>query len=610
MPDVAWIAFVTVALFGITGFGVTRLLLPDGLRRHEWLWVLPTGAVATAFTMTPLGFLGLPFRVNLALVVAGGAALTVLALRTRGLPARPALPSVAWPAYLWVLLVAVALVPLFRAGFLTVIGNGSDAHLAAGTAEFLRHSAPRGVDAALPVDQMPLVWRSKQAIYYAFAAVSALSGLETWQVLSTLGALLLGLAAVGWFVFAREVLGTGIGAAAVAMAVAGTIRMVVHTGIHPYFNQTWGYLAVPFALTLAWWVVQHRSRGGTGLLALFLVVCAFAYPLAVPIPGVVLAVMWWVDRRRRRREGEHVLGARDLWRRLRGLRRSIRVAGAVLAVLLLVPAWGVWEKIVGANQILVNPNYSLAEWGGDLSTWFPERQFFAIGVDRGWWLALAVIAGLALWELWRLPRPVRLGLLTVLAAAVLVAASMRARDHGYYFHFKMLAFAGPLVVVLGVAALARLRAGARSRAVQLLATLALVVWVGWGAAGARDEVAGTFDQLPRSTIELATWSAELPDGASVRLDVEPGFQLWSAYMLHDHPLCSQRPLTGTSYPHVPVSRGADFVLARYVREPYDAAGPPVMANGEYRLYRLRPGLPGGDRCSQRMVQTVSRIEQG
>jgi len=47
-----------------------------------------------------------------------------------------------------------------------------------------------------------------------------------------------------------------------------------------------------------------------------------------------------------------------------------------------------------------------------------------------------------------------------------------------------------------------------------------------------------------------------------------------------------------------------------VREPYDAVGPPVMANGEYRLYRLREGLPGGDRCSQRMVQTVEKIEQG
>jgi hypothetical protein len=35
-----------------------------------------------------------------------------------------------------------------------------------------------------------------------------------------------------------------------------------------------------------------------------------------------------------------------------------------------------------------------------------------------------------------------------------------------------------------------------------------------------------------------------------------------------------------------------------------------MANKEFRIYRLRPGLPGGDRCSRRMVQTVKRIERG
>jgi hypothetical protein len=78
-------------------------------------------------------------------------------------------------------------------------------------------------------------------------------------------------------------------------------------------------------------------------------------------------------------------------------------------------------------------------------------------------------------------------------------------------------------------------------------------------------------------------------------------------MLSDHPLCSQRPLDDTSYPHVPLSRAADYVLVRFLRRPFDAVGPPVRANREYRLYRLAEGLPGGDRCSQRMVQTVRKI---
>ena len=609
VPDTLRIVAVAGLLFGITGYGLTRLLLPEGLRRHEWLWVLPVGAVATAFAMTPLGFLGIPFAVNLGLVIAGGLALSVVAARTRGLPSAPEWRALSWPAYLGLLLFLVALVPLFRSGFLTVIGEGSDAHLAAGTAEFLKHAPPRGIDASQPVDQVPLVWRSKQAIYYAFAAVSALSGLETWQVLSVLCIGLLTLAAVGWFVFAREVLGATYGAAAVAMLLAGSIRMVVHTGTHPYFNQTWGYMTVPFAMVLSWWVIKHPSRGGWGLLALFLAVCALAYPLAVPIPGLVLVVLWWTDRRRRRAAGERPVGLKDLWARFRGLRRRWRILGYVVAFLLIVPAFGVWEKLTGATQLLINPRYSLSAWGGDLFTWFPEHQFFAIGAESGWWIALIVIAGLAAWELRRLDRGMRWALGLLILVGALVALEMRIRDYGWYFHFKMLAFVGPLVVVLAAVAAVRLRQSS-GRALKVVITLGLVVWIGWGASGARDEVATTFDELPRSTQALRDWSSGLPAGSSVRLDVQPAIQLWAAYMLSDHALCSQRPLSDTSYPHVVLSRKADFVLVRYLRKPVDAVGDPVFSNSEYQLYRMRPDVPGRDTCSQRMIQTVQKIQRG
>jgi hypothetical protein len=558
--------------------------------------------------MTPLGFLGVPYRVNLAVVIAAGVVTSALALRRLGLPPRPRPSAVAWPAYLATLLLLVALVPLFRSGFATVIGAGSDAHLAAGTAEFLKHARPGTVDASLPVDQVPLVWRSKPPIYYAFAAVSSLSGLETYEVLSVLGALLLTLAAVGWFVFSRELLGTGVGTAALAMAIAGLIRMVVHTGIHPYFNQTWGYMTVPFAITLSWWVVRHPSAGGIGLLALFVAVCAFAYPLAMPIPAVVLAVMWITARRQ---AGKPVLGAlRPAWRRVRALPRRGRWPLYLLLVLLIPPLFGVWEKVDGGLRMLIDTNYSLRAWGGDLQTWYPERHFFAIQPAAGWWLALAVIAVFALRELWRLPRPARLGLLAVIVAGAVVAAEMRARDFGWYFHFKMLAFVGPLVVVLAVAGLARLRRETASRWARGAATAALVVWVLWAVAGARDEVANTFDELPRTMLELRDWSAALPEDASVRLDMEPAAQLWPAYLLSRQRLCSQAPLDDTSYPHVPRSRAADFVLVRYLPRPADAVGEPLTGNREFALYELRPGLPGGDRCSRRMVQTVKVIERG
>ena len=99
--------------------------------------------------------------------------------------------------------------------------------------------------------------------------------------------------------------------------------------------------------------------------------------------------------------------------------------------------------------------------------------------------------------------------------------------------------------------------------------------------------------------QLAALDARLPPGASVRLDVDPAAQLWVAYFLSGQRLCSQRPLMETSYPHVPISRKADYVLAdRRLRKPLDAAGAPVWTGERYVLYRQLQGIPGANFCSQ------------
>ena len=603
MDEALRVGLACVALFGVVGFGLVRLWLPDALRRHELLWILPAGACGLGFAMTPLGFLGVPHTLNFVLVWLGGLALSVHAVRTRGWPARPEFRAIGWPAYVGLLLIAIALIPMFRSGFATVVGEGSDVHLAVGTAEFLRHARPLEVKPELPVDQMPLVWRSKHAIYYPFGAVATAAGMETWEVVSTLTSLLLALAAVGMFVLAREMLGATVGVAAVAMAIAGLDRMVLHTGMHPYYNQTWGYMTVPFALVLSWWVIRHPSRGAVALLALFLLVGAFAYPLAVPIPLTVLGVMWLVDRHDRRKRGERVFGRRELMEQFRALGRGPQIAGYVLFVLLLVPLFGVFEKISGAAQLILNPGYSLVLWGGDLKAWFPEQQFFAIHIDGpGWWVAFAVVVYFCVATLRRLPKAVALGLLSVMVVAAVIAGTMRLREYGWYFHFKMLAFVGPLVIVCAAVAMARVR---RWHAGLVM----LALWSMWGAAEAREETRNTYDELPRTMLQLRDWGERLPESASIRLDMQPGTQLWVAYMLHEHPLCSQRPLDNTSYPHVPNSRAADYVLVRALHRPYDAVGPPIFQNVEFRLYELEKKLPGGDRCSQRMIQTVSEIRR-
>lgn len=580
----------TVVLLALCGFGPTRLLLPAGLRRHEALWVLMVGGCALGLTMTVLGFAGVPFDVSLAAVALAGAGLAALALRRRPLTgggARGYLRGTAWPAYLAVLLAMVALVPLFRAGFATVEGQGQDAHLAVGTGMFLQHHYPLSTHVADPVDQVPLVWRSKQPIYYALGAVARVSGKEVFETISVVQALLLALSALGFFLLARELTGAPRWAALGAMALVGLDRMVLHTAMHPYYNQMWGFAALPYALVLSAWLVRERTRGGAALLAALLAILAFAYPLALPIPLLALGVVLWPERRR----------LRGVLRVYRGRRSLLWLVP--LAVVLVVPLVGVWEKMAGAASLLLSTR-PLSDWGGDLTGWFPEPWFFGART----WAALVVVGPLLVALGWRALRaadaPARRALLALLAFGAVFAVYFRLRSVGYYFHFKTLAFIAPIAVALGAAGAARVR-----RVVGVTALAALLVA---SLAAARSEVNATFDQLPRPVLALRDVDARLPPGASIRLDVVPAQQNWVAFWLHGQRLCSRRPLLHTSYPHVAISRRADYVLAPRDRpRPADAAGGPVMTAGGFALWRQRPGAPGRDRCSQRMVQTVTGV---
>lgn len=581
-------------LFGVCGYGPVRLLLPENLRARGALWVLPVGACVSGLALTLLGFAYVPFAVSLPLVLCAGAALAVVAVRRHG-PVRLALGEIGWPAYLAGLLTCIALVPFFLAGYPTVSGFGSDAHMATGTAEFLRHNHPTSVNPAEPLDQVPLLWRSKHAIFYNLGAVATLSGLETWEAISPLTVLMLALAAAGLFLLARELLGAGLLGAAVAMSAAGLDRMVLQTGLNPYFNQTWGYFTLPFALVLAWTWVRRRDRGSAALLLLFLVLGAFAYPLALPIPLVGLAVFLAIDVRERRRRGE-ASGLPDPRRLYRG-RRSLLWA-LPLAALLAVPVVGVAEKAVVAAMLLIDPGESLIGWGGDLRAFIPAHQFFALPSPTLWWLAVAIMGGLAAFALYRAPRALGLGLGAVLVAFLLAAAYFRQRDYGWYFEFKTLAFVAPLLIVCACAGASRLKVVG-----PLLLALMLVLAQG----SARPQVTKPRHALASDIIELREWDDFLRPGASVRLDIPPNEQLWGAYMLAGQPVCSRLPLLGTDYPSVQYSDKADYILLDRGLEdfrgpPADARGQALRRNGEYVLYRARPDAPGVDRCSQRMVQ--------
>jgi hypothetical protein len=172
-------------LFGLCGLGPTRLLLPGEWRPYLALFVLPVGAACSTLALTLLGLAHVPMGVSVPVVLAAGAVLALASWRARGEPATEAsgppapAPSrtvrIFVPLALGLLIGAIGLLPALRAGFSTVQGQNGDAILAVGTGDFLRHAPPTAVRPDLPLDRVPIQWRSKLPIYYGLAAVSMLA---------------------------------------------------------------------------------------------------------------------------------------------------------------------------------------------------------------------------------------------------------------------------------------------------------------------------------------------------------------------------------------------------------------------------------------------------
>ena len=594
LPKVARALAASLFLLGVCGFPLARVLVPESFATWRPLLVLPLGAVGCALALTGLGFAAVPFEVSLPLVVVAGVVASALALR-RPAAGRPApLLQLLGLAAVAALVVALALVPTFRSGIATVTGTGSDAHQAAGTAFFLQHEYPTAEDDSLPVDEVTPAWRSKFPIYYALAAVSSLAGLETWETLMSFGALMLALGALGFFLLARQAFGAALGVAALAGAVAVLDQRVLHVPMHPYYNQLWGLFTLPFSLVFAHLWLTERSTRALGLLALFTLMGALAYPLMLPFPALAIAGFWLVDRRERRHRGERVVPLREqlrgLWRGRRSLIWMVP-AGALLAV----PLFGVLEKIGEAIRLLGNLDSALEDWQGDLAFHPPVGEFLAVADVPARPVLVGLVCLLALAGLARAPRKVGIPLGVTLALAGVGAAFFGLLKDGQYIYFKILAFSGPLIVVAAAVALGALLE--RSRRLAALGAVGLVALAASTLAGAREEIDRSFDQLTPQAIELREWSKRLPADATIRLDEPAPAQLWDAYMLSDRRLGSLHP--EPHYPHVALSASADYALGWKRRPPPpDAVGGPVLVNSRYRLWKL-DGSAGRDTTSRK-----------
>ena len=206
-------------------------------------------------------------------------------------------------------------------------------------------------------------------------------------------------------------------------------------------------MATPFAIVLAWYVVRRRTRGGLLLFSAFLGVLVFAYPLALPIP--LLAVIVFVAFERRRR-------GLPLIRRP-GRRSKKQLLWQVpLFLLLILPLQGVLEKTAASTRVLA-PGYSLVNWGGDLTHFFPERFFLGLDESSDAIVGVPLIAVGLIFALRLAPRDIRWGLGAIVAFGVFAALFFRPREYGWYFHYKALAFVAPLVVAAAAVGLSKLR---------------------------------------------------------------------------------------------------------------------------------------------------------
>lgn len=619
-----------LALFGLAGYAPARLLAPAALRECVPLLVLPAGAAVSALALTLLGFLQVPLAVSLAAVLAAGAA-AAAAVRVRRGPLRLPAGREAWlrlaaPAAVALAVAGLAAAPMFRAGGLaTVYGQNGDAHLVTGSAELLRHAPPGSVRPELPVDEVPQFWSSKYPIYYSLAGVSELAGIDPVQAFATLSAIVLALAALGFYLLARGALGAGAGAALLAMGAVALDRQLHFLALHPFYNQLWGLFAFPFVLLAGLLYLREPGRASLGLLLLFGAIAAFAYPLLLPLPALFLAVAGALIWRRRRAEGRPA-GWVSALRLPRG-RRSLLLwvpVGVIAGPVALLLVAAALDKLVGGVRAAL-PGGDLAVWSGTGLPYVPLARFAGLPTDPEAlaWVVLPLLLALAALALWSAPREAAAGLAAMLAAVLLAAAWFRLRGEGQLFHFKLLSFVGPLVLLLaalGLAGLARTGrvwgrqaveaassrpgsagAGARTLAVRAAALASLAALATVLALETRAELRGSQPHAGEAVWELREWSQRLPAGASIRVDVLPfGVQQWAWYMLHEHPLTASDPLR-EFFPHPPVGRRADYLLVN-AGGPPDATGRPLLANRDFRLYRIHPSVPGPDRSSRRMVQ--------
>ena len=483
-----------VSCSGRRASGSTRLLLPDALRRHELLWVLPVGACAVGAgadgarvrararsrSRSACIALAAAVAISPAPIGAGSPRSRPAADAAAGAPAGSPARLAAWAGLTWrCCWCSIALIPLFRAGFVTVSGTGrTRTWPSARRSSCSTHSADRGRRrragrpgaAGLALQAADLL-RARRRGHAVRAARCS-------RRISVVAAVMLALAASGWFLVARELLGRrrlrGAGAMAARRAWTGwsSTPACTRTSTRPG--------ATSRCRSRSCWAgraIEQRTRGGLALLALFLLAVRVRVPAGAADPA-----------RSCSRLVAGPAGAAP-----GGRRRSRPVAGWRRA--LPRPALAAVARAAGGRA--AHPDRRRAREGRSPPTAsstptrrcrpgaatcrvLPGRGVLRLSFHDGWPLrrararrlrrlrALRACRGRSAW-----------GLGAVLLFGALFAMYFRLRKYGWYFHFKVLAFTVPLAMtaaVVGIASCGRSAVGRHWRWVGRRAVVLLAAW--------------------------------------------------------------------------------------------------------------------------------------
>jgi hypothetical protein len=625
VPGVLRTAAVALAFFTLCGYPLARALVAGELAGVRALLVVPLGATVSSLALAALGLLHVPLAVSLALVIAAAVVGTVSMVR-RGASAGTASPAgiatapsrapwvlrIGLPIALAGVVALISLLPSFRSGFASVPGQNGDAILVVGTATLLEHAPPTATRSDTPIPSIPLEWRSKYPIYYGLAAVSALAGQDPITAFPTVSALMLALAAIGFFLFARYVLRTPLWLGLLVLFLLPLDRIAMYVTMHPYYNELWGQFTLPFVLLFGWRYLTAPDRRGAVLFVLFAVLCLLAYPLVMPFPAVFLIATAVVVWRRRRAEGRPVRWISALELPRPGPRSWLWIPIVAIAVpVVFVLGRGFVEKTWSALQV-VAPGSSLVGWSGSALPFLPFPEFVGMPGSGAVDIAgLAVVCLLAAVGLSRLRSEARWPVGAMVITTALIGVYFRKRFDGQLFFFKDLAFVGPYALMLALVALGWL---ARSRAwrtglVGVVGIAAALVVI---PAGAGREVNATFPQANQYVLQLRAWNRELPRGSSVLVDVYPsGWQLWASYMFVDHPLATPTPLDGI-FPHPAIGFKADYLIALRIKPPprYAVVGSPVLRNAEYQVWKMNPSFKAPLVARRPLIYDLTHITLG